>query len=153
MRYGLSTKPVAPARARKLFLPAAISLLLVAASCGRYEYSLSEKKPASPAGDRAVGGDWLSALGERILPLIEEHDTQYAPGYREEVFRTLAFGVTEADVARLLGPPLLAKRFSDGNTCWYYTRHGERSASYFVRVLEFDPRCVLVARRHYFYLG
>lgn len=144
---------IAP-RGRRLFLPATISLLLVAASCGRYEYSLSEKKPAaSPAGDRAAGDDWLSAVGERILPLIEEHDTQSAPGYREEVFRALAFGAAEADVARLLGPPLLTKQFSDGSTCWYYTRHGERSASYFVRVLEFDQRGVLIARRHYFYLG
>lgn len=118
MRSSLPTKPVALARTRQLFLPAAISLLLVVANCGRYEYSLtSEKKPASPAGDRAAGGDWLAAVGELILPLIEEHDSKYAPGYREEVFRALALGATGAGVARLLGRPLLTKQFSDGSTC------------------------------------
>jgi len=154
MKAGLTNKPAAPARLLRLVLPNAISLLLAAASCGRYEHSLtSEKKQASPAGDRAVGDGWLAAVGERILPLIEKHDTKYAPGYREEVFRELELGATESEVARLLGQPLLTKKFPDGHTCWYYTRHGQRFASYFVRILEFDQRSVLVARRHYFYVG
>lgn len=154
MKAGLTNRPVTPERLLRLVLPTAISLLFVAVSCGRYEYSLTgEKKQTSPAEDRAAGGSWLTAVGERILPLIEKHDTKYAPGYREEVFRTLEPGATESEVVLLLGRPLLTKQFSDGNTCWYYTRHGERFASYFVRILEFDRRGVLIARRHYFYVG
>ena len=153
MRPTLSS-PVVFARWHRHFLLAAACLLLMVASCGRHEYSLtSERRPSSPDGDRSIGGDWLAAVGERILPLIEKHDTKYAPGYREEVFRALTLGDTEAEVARLLGRPLLTKQFSDGTTCWYYTRRGERFTSYFVRVLEFDQRGILIARRRYFYVG
>jgi hypothetical protein len=137
------------AELRCLFLLAAISLLLIAANCRRDKYQLTdEKTPSQTAGD-----GWLEAAGERILPLIDKHDTEYAPGYREEVFSKVALGVTEAEVARLLGPPLQTKQFSDGTTCWYYTRHGERFASYFVRILKFDQQGILIARRHYFYVG
>jgi len=112
MSSGRLTSSVAPVRVRRLFLAAVICPLLIAVSCRRYEYLLtSEKKPASPAEDRAGGHDWAAAIGERLFPLIEKHDTQYAPGYREEIFRGLALGITETEVARLLGQPLLTKSF------------------------------------------
>src|SRR5215210_700468 len=136
-------------RLRYFSLLAAVFLLLTKVGCRQHEYRISGEKTPSQSADSG----WLDAVGERILPLVEKHDTQYAPSYREDVFRALALGISKAEVIRLLGPPLRAKQFPDGNVCWYYTRHGELFASYFVRVLEFDRRGVLIARRHYFYLG
>lgn len=140
---------------RRLSLAATLGLL--ATACGPHEYSLDDdgtgaRAAARTAGSTGSSSSWREAVGELILPLIEKHDTEYAPGYREEVFRALKPGMTQKRVAQLLGQPLLTKRFPDGITCWYYTRHGKRSENYFVRVLEFDGQGILLARRKHFYV-
>ena len=52
----------------------------------------------------------------------------------------------------ILGPPLHKREFADGRTYWYYSRHGRRFDSYFVRILVFDEQGRLLARRSYFYV-
>ena len=130
--------------------------LLMQACDGRFEYDLFDtgsEAPSSQSADvESTDGSWTAALGELILPLIDKHDTEYAPNYSEEVFRSLELGSDTAAVEQLLGPPLLAKEFPDDKTYWYYSRHGERFDSYFVRILVFDGEGSLVARRSYFYV-
>lgn len=145
---------VYPIKVVRTFLLLLFSLILVVAvSCGRYEYPLASKESPVATKKRGARAEWLSSMGEVIFPLIEKHDTEYAIGYREEVFRTIDLGASEARVFQRLGPPLLVRHFSDGSTYWYYTRHGKRLPSYFVRILGFDQKRSLIARYHYFYIG
>jgi len=120
---------------------------------GRFEYELEGESPlAQPASSESTDGSWTAALGELLLPLIEDHDTEYAPGYSDKVFRALDFGTGRVVVEQLLGPPLLAKEFPSGETYLYYSRHGKQFGSYFIRILVLDGAGLLVARRSYFYL-
>lgn len=136
-----------------LAVGAILGVLLVPACGARFEYELEAEAPsAQPAAVESTDGSWAAALGELLLPLIEKHDTEYAQGYSEEVFRSLDIGSGKALVEQLLGPPLLAKEFSSGRVYWYYSRHGTRSENYFVRILVFDREGSLVARRSYFYV-
>lgn len=100
----------------------------------------------------STDGSWTARLGELILPLLEEHHTEWAPDFDEDVFKSLSVGTPSATVEEKLGSPLEVKKFSDGNVCWYYTRPGQDSDSYFVRVLEFGTDGKLAARRRYFYV-
>jgi hypothetical protein len=162
LEYLAGLEPAAPSTVTMSELVSTILLVaLCLVACTREPekpaVSNTEVAGVRAAGEQtppqAVSGGWLEAIGERVLPLIEKHDTEFAPRYREEVFRKIPLGIAEAEVTRLLGPPLQTKQFFDGTTCWYYTRHGERFASYFVRILEFDQKGILIARRHYFYAG
>jgi hypothetical protein len=87
-----------------------------------------------------------------MLPLIEKHDTEWSANYSDDVFRSLPLGTGHAEVERRVGIPLETKEFPDGSTCWYYSRPGEASRNYFVRVLEFDESGSLLARRAYFHV-
>lgn len=133
---------------------AAILVALLMQACdGKFEYDLKSEAPSSqPADVESTDGSWAAALSELILPLIDKHDTEYAPGYSEEVFRSLDLGTDSATVEELLGPPLLTKEFPEDKTYWYYSRHGERFDSYFVRILVFDGEGKLVARHSSFYV-
>jgi outer membrane protein assembly factor BamE (lipoprotein component of BamABCDE complex) len=131
----------------------ALSLVWVSMlSCsGASVYDLNTKsQPEPPKPPRSTS--WREALGEVVLPLFDRNDTEYATAFKEEVFRALEMGLSQDDVKRRLGEPVSTKTFSDGDTCWYYSRHGKQSKSYFVRLLEFDGKGILVARRSAFYL-
>lgn len=134
-------------------IAAILGLFLVLACVARFARELEADAPsAQPAVVESTDGSWRAALGELLLPLVAEHDTEYAQGYSEEVFRSLDIGLGRAMVEQLLGPPLLAKEFSSGRVYWYYSHHGTRSGNYLVRILVFDREERLVARRSYFYL-
>lgn len=92
-------------------------------------------------------------LGEAVFPLIEEHDTQYAKGYREDVFRGLQAGIRAERVRDVLGPPLSVRAGFDGTTfaenghaLWDYSQHGPKSKNYVCRVIEFDEHGRLVKK-------
>lgn len=140
---------------RLVWLVAAMTLgSLLAQACDTgSEYDLQgEAMSELPAGAPSTDGSLSAALGELLWPLITKHDTEYAPGYSEEVYRSLKLGARQEAVEQALGPPLKAKEFPDGLTYWYYSRHGQRFDSYFVRILGFDQDGRLVTRRSYFYV-
>jgi len=140
---------------RSVWLAAAVTLggLLVQACDAGVEYDLQgEATSPVPAGAETTDGSWTAALGELLWPLITKHDTEYAPGYGEKTYRSLEFGTRQEAVEQALGPPLEVKQFPDGLTYWYYSRHGHRFDSYFVRILGFDEKGSLVTRRSYFYV-
>lgn len=136
------------------FSLAAFSIVgMVALACrGSYVYDLNSKAQPAPPRLPPRSSSWREALGEAVLPLLDKHDTEYAAGFKEEIFRSLEMGITQDDVKRRLGEPVSMKTFPDGDTCWYYSRHGVTSKSYFVRLLEFDDKGLLVARRAEFYV-
>lgn len=131
----------------------ALGFITLAACEGRFEHQLTPEpdSPEAPQAEQARES-WRAALAELVLPLIEEHDTQYAQGFKEDVFRSLKIGSSQAEVIGLLGPPLSAKICSKGSTCWYYSRPGPRSENYYVRVLVFAHGGGLAAKLHSFYL-
>ncbi|MGB5813824.1 MAG: hypothetical protein WBH85_18920 [Thermoanaerobaculia bacterium] len=135
------------------WVAAGIVLVVLLACQQRFEYDLdTEDDPQDGARTESTDGSWAAALGEILLPLVEDHDTEYAEGFSDDVFRSLEMGLSRADLLRLLGSPLSVKEFPDGSTCLYYSRHGGSSANYFVRVLVLDEKSSLVARRRYFYV-
>lgn len=138
-----------PPPMRAVFL---LLALLIMMGC-RFSYDLEgDRQPTRNGRPASTDGSWTARLGELILPLVEEHDTEWATSFDENTFKSLAIGSTSEPVEERLGRPLETKRFPDGNICWYYTRPGEGSKNYFVRVLEFDQDGTLVARRRYFHV-
>ncbi len=132
---------------------AALLGALLLQACGASEYKLEgEASTAQPAAVESSDESWTASLGELLLPLIWNHDTEYASGYSEEVFRSLDYGLGRAAVGQLLGPPLLTNEYAGGKVYWYYSRHGSRSDNYFVRILVFSEEGNLVAKRSSFYL-
>jgi hypothetical protein len=123
-------------------LGAALLCGAVLAGCLRHEPGPS----ASPS--------WADALGELVLPLLDDGgDTVYAPGFREAAFRSLPLGADSAAARRVLGAPLDQARHDDGETYWYYSQHGPRSKSYFMRILVFSPTGRLSGKVASYYLA
>jgi hypothetical protein len=123
-----------------------------AISCGgtrNYDLNERDTRPAEPP---PRDSSWKDKLGELIMPLFDKDDTEYSSGFNETVFRSLEMGLPQNEVARRLGNPFLTRTFADGNTCWYYSRHGRKWKSYFVRVLEFDRDWRLMRRYAAFYV-
>lgn len=137
--------------ASRLVWPVAIVVLLVIAqACDvAFRHDL-QGETTSEQSD--ASGSWSARLGELLWPLIEEHDTEYAPFYSEQAFRSLKLGAEQYAVEQSLGAPLEINQFPDGQIYWYYSRHGERSENYFVRILVFDEQRRLIGKRHSFYL-
>lgn len=148
-------------------LPTIAAAALTGIACsGAYVYDLNSKGEGSSSPAPAAGGaspapspaaspqssSLKEAVGDAVLPLLDGHDTEYASGFKEEVFRSIPIGSSQEEVKRELGEPLSRKTFADGNTCWYYSRHGKKSKSYHIRVLEFGPDDRLAARRAKFYV-
>lgn len=95
---------------------------------------------------------WADGLGELVLPFLDGGgDTAYAPGFREDAFRSLPVGADLATAHRAVGAPLDQSRYG-GETYWYYSRHGPRSKSYFLRILIFDQTEHLTHKLAYFYV-
>lgn len=106
-------------------------------------------------------GAWLARLGELVLPLLAPGDTEYAPGFNEDAFVAIKTGAREREVLERLGQPLdkksfpepiMRKVFPDGSTAWYYSRHGPRSKSFFVRALVFDGEGRVIRRFREYYI-
>lgn len=109
----------------------------------------------------AWAGDWLARVGEAVLPYLDPGDTQYAVGFDERIFFSIPIGAREDEVLRKLGAPLAKKSFSEPlmsqsfpvpYTVWYYSQHGPRSESYFVRALLFDQEGRLARRLRRYYV-
>ncbi len=139
-------------RACWLALAGAAALGLATWGCFRETVPLAgEDRIQASFARRDHRSEWRSRLEEALLPHLTQHDTQYPLGYREEAFRTLKLGTTEAEIQRLLGPPFSTQSFPGDTACWYYSRPGKHK-DYFVRVLEFDREGRLLFRHHTFYL-
>jgi hypothetical protein len=92
-------------------------------------------------------------LEESLGPLLDRPHTKFAPGFREDRFRSLPLGCTESQVLRALGPPLGTRFCPDQMICWDYSGAAASDASYFPRVLVFDDSRRLVHRHMGFVLG
>jgi hypothetical protein len=61
----------------------------------------------------------LLVVGTSALLYRMMDSTEYSPGYSEKAFKEVREGMTEADVRRLLGEPLLVHLSNPGVTRWY----------------------------------
>ena len=91
----------------------------------------------------------LDGVDGMLLGLVLPDDTVYAEQYSDAGFRQVAIGVSEAEVRRILGPPLEIGAH-DGASLFRYTRTANDS-NYYVRVIVFrDGR--VSEKRHQFYV-
>lgn len=106
--------------------------------------------------DRGTNSRWMEALKETVaeivLPLIMDERTRYAPAYREEAFRAVKRGASEAAVLGQLGEPLARHSFPDGETVWYYSQQVTGTDNYHLRNVVFDSRGVVVRKVAEFYV-
>lgn len=76
--------------------------------------------------ERGSGSHWTEALkktvAEIILPLVGDERTTCAPGCREEVFRAVKRGASEATVCAAGRATRTWHAFPDGETVSYYTQ-------------------------------
>jgi hypothetical protein len=125
--------------------------VLTVSCSGTVVYDLNDRAKAEPPRPVQNSG-WKEALGEAVLPLISDHDTEYAPGFSERSFQALEMGIAQDVVKRKIGDPLLTKTFADGRVYWYYSRHGKSSKSFLTRILIFRDDGRLEARLAEFYM-
>jgi hypothetical protein len=93
-------------------------------------------------------------LGERVLPPLDGGgDTIFSPGFSETAFQAIEIGMGQAAVLQSLGESIDSQKFDDGGEYWYYSKHGPRSKSYFIRIVVFDGRGSVVARLAQYYLS
>ena len=79
--------------------------------------------------------------------LFYPEDTQYASGYSESAFTSIASGASTASVLSSLGRPLEVR-----DNVWYYSRPGPRYENFFVRGVALDSggeRVTAVIRNFY----
>lgn len=110
---------------------------------------------ASTRDNGRVTWNWSelrATAGDMILPLIVDEHTRYAAGYREESFRALRLGASEATALSQLGEPLARRSFADGRTIWYYSEQATGTDNYLQRNLTFDSRGKLVRKYSRFYV-
>lgn len=108
-----------------------------------------------PCGLSAPRDSWTDATRKTILGLLfvlDADDTRYARRFEEDLFRSLAPGMRQDEVRARIGEPLLTHDLSNERIGWYYSQPGEQTQDYRPRVLIFDSRGVLVARRSSCYL-
>jgi len=85
----------------------------------------------------AAVGVWVRFVWsafECYCPWNPAIDTQFAPGYSEEAFRSIRAGMTEEEVLALLGEPLYASEWDESYrqwtehapcVCWSYSEDGK----------------------------
>jgi hypothetical protein len=149
-------------------LSAAVAGLIVAlslwVSCGgapgdpdRESFVVAEKPPATcgPRGSRetiASGRWWREKIGDVVGPVINTHDTEFAPGCTDEAFDSLRLGASRDDVERQLGSPLRRWEGSiSGCEYWSYSRRAIPGSNYLQRNVEFDSTGALVEKHRHFY--
>lgn len=132
----------AAALAVALAVPA--TWLLEAASRREHSYDLQGTRLADESGYSRAKRSFLFSLGQTILPIVCRERTVYAPGYREESFRSLKLGTSESELRRVLGEPLLRRAFPDGVTVLYYSKQATGTDNYLLRnvVLDANGRCL-----------
>lgn len=92
-------------------------------------------------------GGWVLSV------LADKEDTVYATGYSDEAFRRIRPGMSEQEVADLLGAPLEKYSFEgdDGveRVGWRYSKsaHGQ---SYRIRAVVFDEGRVMTVFREFY---
>jgi hypothetical protein len=91
-------------------------------------------------------------VGPVLLPFIYHERTTYAPGFREEAFRSLTVGMSEKDVRKALGEPLARRDIGGGRSVLYYSQQATSRDNYLVRNLVFDAQGRLLERRAEFYV-
>ena len=82
----------------------------------------------------AVGAFQLTGT-EAAAWLFYPEDTQYASGYSESAFISIAAGASTATVLSSLGRPLEVR-----DNIWYYSRPGPRFENFLVRGVALDTR-------------
>jgi hypothetical protein len=110
---------------------------------------------ASTRDNGRVTWSWTelrATAGDMILPFFLDEHTRYAAGYREENFRALKLGASEATAQSQLGEPLARRSFADGRTIWYYSEQATGTDNYLQRNLTFDSRGRLVRKYSRFYV-
>jgi hypothetical protein len=117
---------------------------------GKQVYDLNHPRPATgfERAQRAV----LGPVVQLILPVIYDERTRYAPGYQEEVFRSLKPGVGEEEARKLLGEPLSKRTLADGRRILYYSEQQTPTDNYLMRTLVFDGQGHLLERHSEFYV-
>lgn len=94
----------------------------------------------------------MTVLAEVVLPLIMDERTRYASGYREEAFRAVKRGASEATVRAQLGEPLARHSFPDGETVWYYSQQATGTDNYHLRNVVLDRRGTVMRKVSEFYV-
>lgn len=115
---------------------------------GTHVYDLNDPNPES----EQTRNSWRYRLSQRLLPLLYNHDTRYAPGYKEEVFQTLRSPASQDEVHALLGQPLAKRRLADGRWMWHYSEPGPKTQDFVLRILEFGADGRLLKRHAEFYV-
>lgn len=78
--------------------------------------------------------------GEVFLKVFGE-DTQFAPGYSDQKFRSLQVGASAAEVRSKLGDPLEAVSTARGGAFWFYSR-SPTSTHYRLRAIHIEDERV-----------
>ncbi|HEY2092420.1 MAG TPA: outer membrane protein assembly factor BamE [Thermoanaerobaculia bacterium] len=131
---------------------AVLSATCVVAAAYHVQRSYDLYHPTKEDTFTRITKSMLSPVGEVLFPMICPERTRYASAYREEAFRSVKPGMTEHDVQRSLGEPLLRKTFPDGETVWYYSKQSTERDNYFVRNIVFDQRGRVVRCDAEFYM-
>ncbi len=136
----------------------ALGLLIAGCFSNVTDYEMA-RSPEMRAQEGESFRQVKDALRGLLLPLLDDHDTEYAAGYDEDVFSALDIGASDQEVLKKLGQPFSIRNGIDartfennGHSLWDYSKHGEKSQSYFCRVLEFDARKRLVRKHATLYL-
>lgn len=126
-----------------------LASLMVGVGRGQRVYAIgNERAEPSLEGLRSV----LSRIVDPILPLFLEEHTTYAPGFKEEAFRSLRAGMTEKDVRQALGAPLSDRVLADGRKILYYSDQATPTANYFLRLVVLDGQGRFLERHAEFYV-
>jgi hypothetical protein len=99
------------------------------------------------------GRSLAEAVEEGCGPLLGRPQTRFASSLRDEAFRSLPLGATEAGVLAAVGSPLGRRSCSRATTCWDYSSPMNSDANYLRRTLVFDRSGRLVDRYMGFVLG
>jgi hypothetical protein len=135
-----------------------IMLLLVvflgAGACAR-QYDLSRVGAPDDGKDAApLSTSWLDLLGEKVFPYLDDGgDTQYSSAFDDEHFHAIPIGVPRRSVAEALGEPLIKAECGGPYSCWYFTKPGPKSKSYFLRIVVFDARGLVISKHESYYVG
>ncbi|MBN2383244.1 hypothetical protein JXQ70_10210 [bacterium] len=114
-------------------------------------YDLEDSKSDKNENDSSINSFIIKVL-DKVAPLIYNHDTKYAVGYKEDVFQSLKMGLTQYEVKKLIGEPLTERKNDKGDIIWHYSEPGKKYDHFYNRVLIFDINGKLIERYSEFYI-